>query len=585
MSDGYTPLPPDGPSPPPSGILPNTFPDSVAVWTVVIDPSSGQRTGDAVMQPQGSAPGPDPNELVVARAPRWDNGNVYDPERDIACEAAVFTGGRGDVTYRYRWQWRPKGDNWISGAYSGYLNTPEGLIFNIPKEAQDGTVTLHCQAIDVYEDEEGNTVDTRSNSFATVQDVSPLPPFQVVTKGRIDQFIEPGGTYTCVPAIWEGGTDEATYRGRWEWMPTPNSIWQLGDWQEYPNDALLAEVTFDVPINAGGGRIRILSQARDPYVLNSNDYSNEVDINIGAVAVGNFTIEGLPYVGQTIVANQPMVVGGVPPYNLLYDFGNGTQQNATYIVQQEDVNRMISCMVTAIDTNFNSDSKSSTNQIGNIQPAMSLSPATTEINGEIADVSEYIPGNNDQTYTIVCTPFEYPNDFDISFRLTSSNGSLAVNPVLSEEVVFTPAETDVGPTIIVNMTSAIAGDHTYSIFFNFLNKQATEIGNITCSVNDVDYNVDTAPTLTVLMNDPCIVILDHDGDANPTAHWDARNEYPVLISEEAEHVVMTFPQEGNVSVTCTLIDDSATDSPQSQILNFWVVDAKKWAELQSKENS
>ena len=280
-----------------------------------------------------------------------------------------------------------------------------------------------------------------------------------------------------------------------------------------------------------------------------------------------------------------MVVGGVPPYNLLYDFGKGTQQNGTYIVQAEDVNRMISCMVTAIDSNFNSDSKSSTNQIGNIRPAMSLSPATTEINGEIADVSEYIPGSSDQTYTIVCTPFEYPNDFDISFRLTSSNGSLAVNPILSEEVVFTPAETDVAPIIIVSMTSAIAGDHSYSIFFTFLNKQATEIGNITCSVNDVAYDVETAPTLTVLMNDPCIVILDHDGDANPAVHWEARNEYPVLISEEAEHVVMTFPQEGMVSVTCTLTDAGASDSPKSVILNFWVVDAKAWAELQSKENS
>ena len=216
---------------------------------------------------------------------------------------------------------------------------------------------------------------------------------------------------------------------------------------------------------------------------------------------------------------------------------------------------------------------------------MSLSPATTEINGEIADVNEMIPGNNNETYTIVCTPFEYPNDFDISFRLSQSTGSLAVSPVLSEEVVFTPGETDINPNIMVMMTSQIAGDHTYNIMFNFLSKSATEIGNITCSVNDVDYDVETAPTLTVLMNDPCIVILDHDGDADPTIHWDVRNEYPVLISEEAEHVVMTFPQAGNVSVTCTLIDDSATDSPKSQVLNFWVVDAKAWAELQSKEDS
>ena len=165
-----------------------------------------------------------------------------------------------------------------------------------------------------------------------------------------------------------------------------------------------------------------------------------------------------------------MVVGGVPPYNLLYDFGgNGsTSQSATYVVQESDIGRMISCMVTAIDVNFNSDSKSSTNQIGNIQPAMSLSPATTEVNGEIADVTEYIPGTTSDTFTIVCTPFEYPNDFDISFSLRQSNGTLVQNPILSEECVYTPNVTDVAPIIMVSMTSQIAGNSTYSLYFNFL---------------------------------------------------------------------------------------------------------------------
>ena len=111
----------------------------------------------------------------------------------------------------------------------------------------------------------------------------------------------------------------------------------------------------------------------------------------------------------------------------------------------------------------------------------------------------------------------------------------------------------------------------------------TKIGNLSCTVNDVPYDLETAPALTVLMNDPCYVVLDHDGDANPSATWDARNEYPALISEQAEHVVMTFPQAGMVTVTCTLVDATATDSPMSALLNFFVVDAKTWADLKSKE--
>ena len=42
-------LPHDFPAPEPSGILPNTYPKSHAVWTIDIDAGSGQRHGDAVM--------------------------------------------------------------------------------------------------------------------------------------------------------------------------------------------------------------------------------------------------------------------------------------------------------------------------------------------------------------------------------------------------------------------------------------------------------------------------------------------------------------------------------------------------------
>ena len=358
-------------------------------------------------------------------------------------------------------------------------------------------------------------------------------------------------------------------------MPTPNSIWQLGEWNEYINDPLLAEVSFTVPINAGGGRIRIRSQAQDPYVLNQNDYSNEVDINIGAVAVGNFTLEGLPYVGQTIVANQPLVVGGRAPYNILYDFGggSGTSQSGTYIVQESDIGRMISCMVTAIDSDFNSDSKTSTNQIGNIQPALSLSPATTEINGEIADVSEYINGSANDTYTIVCNPFEYPNDFNISFSVRQSEGTLVQNDIMIEECTFTPDLNDASPTIVVNMTSAIAGDHSYSIFFNFLNKQATEIGNVTCKINDIDYDLSSSPALTILMNDPITAQLAISGDAAPTYTWSGRADYPIMVGQQAANTVLTFPQEGLATVTCVIEDETSTDSPKSVEIDFFVVDA------------
>ena len=111
----------------------------------------------------------------------------------------------------------------------------------------------------------------------------------------------------------------------------------------------------------------------------------------------------------------------------------------------------------------------------------------------------------------------------------------------------------------------------------------TTIGNVSVTVNDIDYNIDAAPALTVLMNDPMPVVVTIDGDANATYKWEARNEYPLLVSEQAASVILTLPQDGSCSVTCTIRDPNATDGPtKSVIINFWVVDAKTWAELQAE---
>ena len=49
-------------------------------------------------------------------------------------------------------------NTWKSTGWSGYLNTREGLIWTIPKEAQNAQIRLQCQAIDVYENDDGDTV-------------------------------------------------------------------------------------------------------------------------------------------------------------------------------------------------------------------------------------------------------------------------------------------------------------------------------------------------------------------------------------------------------------------------------------------
>ena len=184
-----------------------------------------------------------------------------------------------------------------------------------------------------------------------------------------------------MPAIYEGGIDESVY------VPlgmeaVRDSVWEYGDFQEYPNDPLLASVTFTPPNDSGGGTIRIMSKAQDPYVTNKNNYSNEVFIDNPPITVEAFNIDGLGYVGKRITAATPTVFGGTPPYNILYDFGGGPTQNNWYITQA-DVGRTITAW-SLLWIRSSTDSKQSSNSVGPVRAAINMEPIRVEVNGEIA---------------------------------------------------------------------------------------------------------------------------------------------------------------------------------------------------------
>ena len=105
------------------------------------------------------------------------------------------------------------------------------------------------------------------------------------------------------------------------------------------------------------------------------------------------------------------------------------------------------------------------------------------------------------------------------------------------------------------------------------NIEKREFGTFTVTVNDIEYDYNTAPALTILVNDPIPLVVTHTGNATPTYTWSARNDYPLMIGSQAASTVLTFPQEGPVTVTCTIADAGAEGSPTSVIINFFVVDA------------
>ena len=105
------------------------------------------------------------------------------------------------------------------------------------------------------------------------------------------------------------------------------------------------------------------------------------------------------------------------------------------------------------------------------------------------------------------------------------------------------------------------------------NTEKTTIGDISVTVNDIAYDPDVAPALTILMNDPIPVVVTIAGNASPSYTWSARNDYPLMIGSQAASTVLTFPSEGPATVTCTIADPTSEEGTTSVIINFFVVDA------------
>ena len=97
------------------------------------------------------------------------------------------------------------------------------------------------------------------------------------------------------------------------------------------------------------------------------------------------------------------------------------------------------------------------------------------------------------------------------------------------------------------------------------------IGDLTLLIDDVEYDFVSAPGVDAPINSPVRMVIEHTGDAVPTYKWAARADYPLMISQQADHTILTFPQLGVATVTCEIIDSAASDSPKSLMINFFVV--------------
>ena len=102
----------------------------------------------------------------------------------------------------------------------------------------------------------------------------------------------------------------------------------------------------------------------------------------------------------------------------------------------------------------------------------------------------------------------------------------------------------------------------------------TSIGRASLTVDDIAHTY--GDVIHCVINQSLRFHMSVDGDASPTYKWEARGDYPLLISEQAASTILTFPELANVTLTCTITDYSATDSPITYAMSVYVASEAEW---------
>ena len=105
----------------------------------------------------------------------------------------------------------------------------------------------------------------------------------------------------------------------------------------------------------------------------------------------------------------------------------------------------------------------------------------------------------------------------------------------------------------------------------------TEIKSVTITVDGVLTTY--GEPIHCKANDALAVEAAITGDASPSYKWEARGNYPMGVSDQAAITTLTFPEQGNATVTLTVTDRTATDSPISYAMNFYVASQAEWEAL------
>jgi hypothetical protein len=108
------------------------------------------------------------------------------------------------------------------------------------------------------------------------------------------------------------------------------------------------------------------------------------------------------------------------------------------------------------------------------------------------------------------------------------------------------------------------------------------IGNVTITADGTP--VVFGEPIHTHVNTPVEVIATITGNSEPNYKWEVRGGYPLSVSQQAATTTLTFPEEGGPTVTLTVSDSNASDSPVTYAMNFYVASQSEWDMLHPTTN-
>lgn len=220
-----------------------------------------------------------------------------------------------------------------------------------------------------------------------------------------------GNTILATAATFIGGSDQVSYRCRWQRRDSEDASIVNSAWVTIDNTFNLDGISYEI---VHAGQIRLQTQATDngvDPVVTIQSFGGWKDINYAPMVVAATTVSGTPYVGETITCAQPVVSGGQAPYTYSYmwlDSNSVRSSSNSRAIGTDDLGKVLNCSVTVTSADGQTGNTTTTNGVGPIQQytigGIVLTNSDTDTIIENSDIETILQGAS-VTYVA-----DYPGD-------------------------------------------------------------------------------------------------------------------------------------------------------------------------------